>query len=100
MKAPPKGENDLIMHLSVEVCMESYFLASKERSVGEWTETFHGTDSDGNDVTYADDGKGGAYLADGHVSRDAFFGTDSSGNKGHDHYNNKGGGTSRGKYNG
>ena len=65
----------------------------------------HGTDAQGKDVT-ASFGRpgtnagdqGDALLSDDHKSAADFYG--SKGNKGHDHYNGRGGGTQRGQYTG
>jgi hypothetical protein len=66
--------------------------------MGDEPEIYHGTDGDGNEVSYAEDGRGGFYLSDGHKDSSSFWG--SHDDKGHDHFDNKGGGTSRGKYTG
>ena len=66
-----------------------------------WTEVFRGTTSGGKKVTaqFGSGKKSGhTLLSDGHKSDRAFTGK--SGNRGHDHYDGKGRGTSRGKYSG
>lgn len=66
--------------------------------MGDMPEVFHGSDADGNDVTYADDGKGDYYISDGHKDDSNFWGTKEA--KGHDHGDNKGGYNDRGQYTG
>ncbi len=67
---------------------------------------YHGTDEQGNDVTAAfgreDTPKEGhTFLADGHKDANEFYGENAEyPDKGHDHYNGRGGGTSRGRYTG
>lgn len=63
----------------------------------------HGTDAQGNDVTaaFGRDGtkqEGETLMSDGHKDAADFYGDRDD--KGHDHYDGRGGGTSRGQYTG
>jgi hypothetical protein len=64
------------------------------------THPVYGLTADGQEVTFAQSkGAGHTYLATGHIpSADQYWGPKN--NKGHDHYNGRGGASGRGKYTG
>lgn len=70
-----------------------------------WETPVHATDAEGNDVTVAFGREGTKYeghslIAKGHLTSEEFYGEDAQGRKNHEHYDGKGGGTSRDKYDG
>lgn len=82
---------------------------TKEHNNGgdrSFTAPVYGTDEEGNSVTvsFGRDGskqEGETWIADGHVTGQEFYATDSNGNSiGHDHADGKGGYADRGAYSG
>jgi len=70
-----------------------------------WSSLIYGSNDKGQDVTLSLGRSGtppeGEYLiADGHKSRDEFYGEDDQGQKGHDHGGGRGGYKDRGQYSG